>query len=96
MAIPLVFEPVNHDGRVLVDGGILNNLPVDVAREMGGDIVIAVNISSPFGEVGLASSLFEVAYQSIDASLIQNTIRSLASADLVISPELGDLATGSA
>jgi NTE family protein len=91
MAIPLVFEPVKHDGRYLVDGGILNNLPVDVAREMGAKVVIAVNISSPFGKVGQSSSLFDVAYQSIDAALIQNTFKSLATADLVIAPELGDI-----
>lgn len=91
MAIPLVFEPVERDGRVLVDGGILNNLPVDVVRDMDVDVVIAVDVSSPLGEVSGSSSLFRVTYQSIDAALVQNTIASLATADLVIAPPLGEL-----
>ncbi len=45
MAIPLVFKPVKMDGMVLVDGGVLNNLPVDVAKNMGADIVIAVDLT---------------------------------------------------
>ena len=45
MAIPVVFKPVKLDGMQLVDGGVLNNLPVDVAREMGADYVIAVDLT---------------------------------------------------
>lgn len=44
MAIPGIFKPVEHNGRLLVDGGMLNNLPVDVCRQMGADIVIAVDL----------------------------------------------------
>lgn len=46
MAVPGVFTPVEMDGRILVDGGIVDNLPVDVAKEMGADIVIAVDVGS--------------------------------------------------
>ncbi len=46
MAIPAVFAPVRKDGQVLVDGGLLNNFPVDVARQMGADIVIGVDVQS--------------------------------------------------
>lgn len=45
MAIPLVFKPVRAGGQMLVDGGVLNNLPVDVARAMGADVVIAVDLT---------------------------------------------------
>ena len=45
MAIPIVFKPVKMDGMQLVDGGMLNNLPVDVARAMGADYVIAVDLT---------------------------------------------------
>jgi len=45
MAIPIVFKPVKMDGMQLVDGGMLNNLPVDVARDMGADYVIAVDLT---------------------------------------------------
>ena len=45
MAIPVVFKPVKIDGMQLVDGGVLNNLPVDVAKDMGADYVIAVDLT---------------------------------------------------
>lgn len=44
MAIPAAFEPIVRDGRLLVDGGLTNNFPVDVAKKMGADIVIGVDI----------------------------------------------------
>ncbi len=47
MAYPAVFEPREMNGRLLVDGGLLNNLPVDVVRKMGADAVIAVDVSAP-------------------------------------------------
>ena len=45
-AIPGVLEPVRHEGRLLVDGGVVRNLPVDVARQLGADVVIAVDLSA--------------------------------------------------
>jgi len=47
MSVPAVFAPVKINGRLLVDGGMSNNLPVNIVRQMGADIVIAVDISSP-------------------------------------------------
>ncbi len=91
MAVPLVFGPVKHQDRMLVDGGMLNNLPVDVVRAMGADIVIAVNISSPLAKVDEQSSVLAVTYQSIDVALIQNTKKSLQSADIIIQPELRNI-----
>jgi len=91
MAVPLVFGPVMHQGRFLADGGILNNLPVDVVKQMGADIVIAVNIASPLSKINEKSSVISVSYQSVDIALIQNTIQSLGLADIVIAPELNDL-----
>ena len=94
MAVPLVFGPVKHHGRFLADGGILNNLPVDVVKQMGADIVIAVNISSPLSVINEASSVISVSYQSVDIALVQNTIQSLGLADIVIAPDLTDLGAG--
>ena len=45
MSIPALFKPVRYDNYVLYDGGLINNLPVDVARQMGADIVIAVDLT---------------------------------------------------
>ena len=91
MAVPLVFGPIKHQGRFLADGGILNNLPVDVAKNMGADIIIAVNISTPLNKIDENSSVLSATYQSVDVALVQNTIRSLGLADIVIAPELKDL-----
>lgn len=91
MAVPLLFGPVKHHNRMLADGGILNNLPVDVVKSMGADLVIAVNISSPLGLVDEDSSLISVTYQSIDVSLVQNTKRSAKKADVLITPDLKEL-----
>lgn len=91
MAVPLVFGPVKHQGKFLADGGILDNLPVDVAKKMGADIIIAVNIASPLNTIDENSSVITVSYQSVDVALIQNTIQSLGLADIVIAPELNGL-----
>jgi NTE family protein len=91
MAVPLVFGPVRHQDRFLADGGILNNLPVDVVKAMGADIVIAVNIASPLDTIDESSSIITVSYQSIDVALVQNTIESLGLADIVLAPKLKGL-----
>lgn len=44
IAIPGIFKPVNHDGMKLVDGGMMNNLPADIVKQMGADIIIAVDL----------------------------------------------------
>jgi NTE family protein len=56
MSVPGVFAPTEADGRILGDGGLVNNLPVDVARAMGADIVIAVNIGTPLSNRDALSS----------------------------------------
>lgn len=48
MAIPIVFSPVKYDGKLLVDGGLSNNFPVDVCRDMGADIIIGVELVKGF------------------------------------------------
>jgi len=93
MAIPAVFAPVALGDKLLVDGGITINLPVSVVREMGADIVIAVDISGPRrGREEITNAL-----QMLDqiASLItwRNTEAQLASLrgrDVLIVPDLGD------
>ena len=47
MAIPIIFRPLREDGRLLVDGGAMENIPVDAARGLGGDVVLAVDCASP-------------------------------------------------
>ena len=65
MSVPGVFAPVKLDGRLLVDGGMANNLPVSVVREMGADIVIAVDISSPLLKEEQLKSVLSVTERGI-------------------------------
>lgn len=70
MAIPLAFRPILLNNRTLVDGGVLNNLPVDVAKAMGADIVIAVDLTvNKHDEKGNDTSLFDTEDNSIVPSL---------------------------
>jgi NTE family protein len=88
MAVPFAFAPVEIDGHLLADGGIVNNIPVDIVRKMGADIVIAIDISAPLETIESTSSFLTVTKQSLNVSLIQNALRSLKKADIVITPEV--------
>jgi NTE family protein len=88
MAVPFAFAPVEIDGHLLADGGIVNNIPVDIVRKMGADIVLAIDISAPLETIESTSSFLTVTKQSLNVSLIQNALRSLKKADIVIAPEV--------
>ncbi|MEW6363524.1 MAG: patatin-like phospholipase family protein [Acidobacteriota bacterium] len=91
MAIPGVFAPVEIDGRTLVDGGVINNVPADVVRAMGADIVIAVDVGIDPMTAAQQQSLFGVLGQTIDAMMLPNVRQSLACADIVVRPDLRGL-----
>lgn len=88
MAVPFAFAPVQIDGRVLVDGGLVSNIPVEIVKQMGADIVIAVDITTPLELVNANSSFLTVAKQSMNVSLIQNALVALAKADIVLQPAI--------
>jgi len=88
MAIPGVFTPIEIDGRLLVDGGIANNLPVDVVRAMGADVVIAIDVSEPLLERGELDSLVGIANQALNLLTRQNMEPRLADADVLIQPDV--------
>jgi len=92
MAVPAVFAPAEIDGRILVDGGIVDNLPVGVVREMGADVVIAVDVGSPLLAREAMRTPLDVAYQMVSVLMQEKTnrsITSLASGDVLIVPPLG-------
>jgi NTE family protein len=78
MAIPGVFTPVELNGRVLADGGMVQNIPVETAKDMGADTVIAVELHYPPGDVGQLSTLVGVLSRAIDVMITQNEHHSLA------------------
>ena len=89
MAIPGIFTPVEVEGRVLADGGLLNNIPVDVVKAMGADVVIAVNVGTPLGRREDIQTLTGMLSQVIGVATIEGDRRSLRQADYVITPALG-------
>ena len=96
MSVPGGFAPVLIDDRQLVDGGVANNLPVSVVRELCADIVIAVDISTPLLEPDQIRSVFSVASQLTGILTRRNTeqqIASLGESDVLIVPQLGDIST---
>ncbi len=95
MAIPGVFPPVERDGVLLADGGLLDNVPADVTRALGTDIVIAIDVSNQPKERGKLNSLIDNASLAIDVMMRSDTLASLKDADLVISPDLGNLGSSS-
>jgi NTE family protein len=94
MSTPGVFEPVEIDGRLLVDGGLVENLPVDVVKAMGVDVVIAVDVGfQPVGRKELTSAL-AVSNQAITIMMQRETGRQralLSASDILITPNLGSL-----
>ncbi len=88
MSLPGVFTPVELDGRLLVDGGIVANLPIDVVREMGADVVIAVNIGGQLAGREELGSMLAVTSQSMTISSSQSVVALLPEADVVLTPDL--------
>jgi len=89
-AVPGVFTPVEYEGRLLVDGGLINNLPVSAVREMGAEYVIAVDLSfSTALERKRPSTLMEMWFLSL-ATLMSNTHRERVLADVVIHPDVAE------
>jgi NTE family protein len=85
MSRPGVFTPVKLDRMVLVDGGVLENIPVDAVRDMGAKVVIAVAFETPTVKPNQFKSFSDVMGQTISLVVTKNEKRSLAKADLVIS-----------
>ena len=88
MSLPLIFPPIEMDGRVLVDGGAMNNVPADVVRAMGADRVIAVNVGDLSDRTIIDYTMFGLAGQTLDAMMRANTLKALASADIVMNVPL--------
>jgi NTE family protein len=97
MSVPGIIAPAEFDGMMLVDGGLVNNLPVDVAREMGADIVIAVNLGTPLMPREDIRNVLGITSQMIGILTEQNvrlSLASLAPTDILILPELGSFSAG--
>jgi NTE family protein len=93
MAVPAVFDPVRRNGALLVDGGLVRNLPVDVARDMGADVVIAVDVGTKLAGEDEITNALAIVYQMSGLLTVFNTdvqIETLGDGDVLISPDIGD------
>lgn len=88
MSLPLIFPPVELNGRVLVDGGAMNNVPADVTRTMGADRVVAINVGNLDDREDLSYTLLSVATATLDSMGRASSRRAIASADVVINVPL--------
>jgi NTE family protein len=91
MSIPGLLVPVEYDGRLLVDGGVANNIPVDVARSMGADRLITIDIGTPLKDRDEINSVVSVADQMLGFLTRKNSleqIETLSATDFLIRPEL--------
>ena len=96
MSVPGAVAPVTIGKRQLVDGGLVNNLPIDIARSMGADIIIAVNLGTPLLRPDEITSVLSVTLQMINILTEQNVGRSLKelrAGDVLIVPELGNFSS---
>jgi NTE family protein len=88
MAIPGVFTPVELNGRVLADGGMVQNIPVETVRDMGADAVIAVQLRTPPGDRAQLETIAGVLSRAVDVMITQNERRSLTLAQAMVSVDV--------
>jgi NTE family protein len=96
MSVPGLFAPVEYRGELLVDGGLADNLPIDVARSMGVDILIVVDAGFPLQPRKSLNSLAGITNQMLSILLrkdIEHELATLGPDDIVVSPQLGDFSS---
>ncbi len=91
LAVPGVFAPVRVDHRLLADGGLVRNLPITMARSMGAQVVIAVNVGTPLADESELGSAVGVARQMLrilTEQNVQRSLRELQAQDILVAPDL--------
>lgn len=91
-AIPLLFVPVEMHGRTLVDGGVINPVPVCVARDLGAELIIAIDLRELLNHT-FPTNLFGVASRSTEIAFLWQSEACCKGADVVIRPTLCDIGT---
>jgi NTE family protein len=94
LAVPGVFAPVRVNGRLVADGGLVRNLPVDLAHKMGADIVIAVNVGTPLApekELGSAIGVAQQMLNILTEQNVQRSLKELGPRDILVAPDLAGI-----
>ena len=86
MSLPVIFEPARVDGMLLVDGGVLDNAPVEIAKSLDADKVILVDIHRDIKEVSTAGikNTYQLLYRMVETMVANTTEEKMKRADLVI------------
>ena len=98
MSVPGLLNPVEHEGTKLVDGGLVENLPIPTARELDPDVLIVVDVTTPLDDVDTLSSPFEVTSQVVNGIMLiqsRELRKQLDEQDLLISPDLATFTSAS-
>jgi len=96
MAVPGILAPVKFKDRFLIDGGIKNNIPIDVVRDMGAQVIIVVDVTTPLKKASAIKTFFSTADQMITMQTQGNakeSLKSLKENDIHIKPSLNGLST---
>lgn len=96
MAVPGVFSPLEIGGRLLVDGGMSANVPVETLRAMGAEIIIAVNISAPLLNRRQLESIVDISDQTLSMLSLKTNqlqLQQLRGDDILITPDLASIGT---
>ncbi|HWC17857.1 MAG TPA: patatin-like phospholipase family protein, partial [Terriglobales bacterium] len=88
MSLPGIFSPVHYQGHIYVDGGLLNNIPVSVAKDMGAEIVLGVHLEIASVKPDATLNSFQVLSESIAAVIAANEREAMKDADLVVNVAL--------
>lgn len=86
-SIPVIFEPIPHEGALLVDGGVIDNLPVDVARDLGAEYVVAIDVMPVLDGSYVPGDMRDVALMAFNI-LQHNTWGGSDDADVLLAPDL--------
>lgn len=92
MSVPLAFKPFEYQGKLLVDGGMSVPVPVDIVRQMGADVVLAVNLDASYFDGGEKKLNFaEIAFRSFNMLRYNLAEQLVQRADVIVTPQVGDV-----
>lgn len=92
-AFPIVLAPVKYGQYLLADGGLTNNVPIDVAHELGADFIVAVDVSSKVLPLAENFDVFDIFGQAVNTLAYLSDTKNLDLADVLIRPEMNNINT---
>ena len=88
MSIPGVFAPVRRDNQIFIDGGLVDNLPTDVVRKMGADVVVAIHLQISATSAKEIQSAFSILGRSVELVIAETELRGMAGADILLKADV--------